>query len=173
MTGSGRVATDDRFSTLFFDRAERLVRLAALLRADDPEDVVQEAFCNVFAARRRLKGTDEQVAAYLTRAVVNEVRDRARRSAIFRRDAHLVATSSSTPPGVDPTERDAVTRAVAALPERQREAVVLRFWLDLSLAQVAEAMGTRVGTAKAHVSRGLAAVAAQLETEDESGRGPR
>ena len=166
------MTSEERFSLLFFAHAERLVRLAVLLGADDPEDAVQEAFCKVFAGRRRLREDDRDVAAYLTRTLVNEVRDRHRRAATARRDAHLIAIGVAPERTVDVLDRDAVTRAVAALPARQREAVVLRFWLDLSLAQVADAMGTRVGTAKAHVSRGLAAVAAELQVAEREGGAP-
>ncbi|HET7736502.1 MAG TPA: RNA polymerase sigma factor [Nocardioidaceae bacterium] len=172
MTGSAADATEDgRFSALFLAHAERLVRLAALLGALDPEDVVQEAFCRVFAARRRLRDDDDAVRAYLTRSVVNEVRDRHRKAGVAKRDAHLLAPMA--PDGIDPADRDAVVRAVAALPLRQREALVLRFWLDLSLAQVAEAMGTRVGTAKSHVSRGLEVVQTTLERDELKGREAR
>ncbi|HSV40538.1 MAG TPA: sigma-70 family RNA polymerase sigma factor [Nocardioidaceae bacterium] len=170
MTKSGSaVAAEDRFSLLFMAQAERLVRLAALLGAYDAEDAVQEAFCKVFAARSRIRGSDEELAAYLTRAVVNQVRDRHRRTLVARRSAHLLASSDATVSGLDSSERDAVVQAVAALPDRQREAVVLRYWLDLSLAQVAEAMGTRLGTAKSHVSRGLAAVESTLDASGSEG----
>lgn len=151
----------DSFETLFFSHAGRLVRLAALLGAADAEDVVQESFCKVFASRSRLRGGDPEVAAYLTRTVVNEVRDRHRRASVARGKAHLLL-ADGTSPAADPAQRDAVLQAVRALPHRQREAVVLRFWLDLSLAQVADAMDIRLGTAKSQLSRGLAAVAAAL-----------
>ena len=153
---------EDRFSLLFVAHAGRLVRLAALLGTDDPEDVVQEAFCRVFSARGRLSASDEAAAGYLTRAVVNLVGDRHRRRTVARRDAHLVASDAAAAAGFDPTERDAVEQAVATPPQRQREALVLRFWLDLSLAQVAQAMGVRLGTVKSQVSRGLAAVESAL-----------
>ena len=51
---------------------------------------------------------------------------------------------------------------VAGLPQRQREALVLRYWMDLPLAAIAEAMGVRVGTVKSQISRGLAAIRATL-----------
>jgi RNA polymerase sigma factor (sigma-70 family) len=167
MSETERIVTEDeRFSVIFVAQAARLVRLAALLGTDDPEDTVQEAFCRVFAARQRLSASDEAVIGYLRRAVVNLVRDRQRRKAVARRDAHLVASATASLPGLDPGDRDVVVRAVAGLPPRQREALVLRFWLDLSLVQVAEAMGVRLGTAKSHVSRGLADVASVLSTDD-------
>lgn len=164
---ASRVVDDDRFSILFYACATRLVRLAALLGAADPEDVVQEAFCRVFAARGRLRGNNDEVSAYLRRAVVNEVRDRHRRRSVAQRGAHLIAVPDTARDGLAPDERDAVLRALQELPARQREALVLRFWLDLPLADVAESMGTRLGTAKAHVSRGLAAVTASLSAADD------
>ena len=123
-TETGRAVTEeeDRFSLLFVAHAGRLVRLAALLGTEDPEDVVQEAFCRVFSSRGRLSASDEAAAGYLTRAVVNLVRDRHRRRTVARRDAHLVASDAAAAAGFDPTERDAVVQAVATLPQRQREA---------------------------------------------------
>jgi DNA-directed RNA polymerase specialized sigma24 family protein len=61
-----------------------------------------------------------------------------------------------------------VIAELTRLPQRQREALVLRFWLDLSLADVADAMGVRLGTAKSQVSRGLAALALALADEEQS-----
>jgi len=74
---------------------------------------------------------------------------------------------------VDSAERQAAHRAdlrrvvdaVAVLPARQREAVVLRYWLDLPYAEIAAAMDVRIGTAKSSMSRGLAALGSQLEEE--------
>ncbi|MGZ4504010.1 MAG: sigma factor, partial [Nocardioidaceae bacterium] len=64
----------DDFGVLFFGHAARLVRLAALLGDDDPEDVAQEAFCKLYDARDRLRADEAAVVAYLNRIVVNEVR---------------------------------------------------------------------------------------------------
>jgi DNA-directed RNA polymerase specialized sigma24 family protein len=104
--------------------------------------------------------------AYLNRIVVNEVRSRGRRDQTARRSAHLLPV----PQGTDGEggDRQAVIEELAGLPHRQREALVLRFWLDLSLADVADAMGVRLGTAKSQVSRGLAALALALADEEQS-----
>jgi RNA polymerase sigma factor (sigma-70 family) len=155
---------DDGFDALFFAHAGRLVRLAALLGAADPEDVVQEAFARVFAARSRLTGDG---GAYLTRVVVNEVRDRHRRLGVARRGAHLVARPDVAPEAHDVGERAAVLAALARLPQRQREALVLRFWLDLPLGAIAETMGVRTGTVKSQISRGLDALHADLSDLDD------
>jgi RNA polymerase sigma-70 factor (sigma-E family) len=159
------VDRDVDFDALFFAHAARLVRLASLLGDDDPEDVVQESFCKLYVARARLHADEAKVVAYLNKIVVNAVRSRHRRRLVARRDAHLLA-SSDVPdhaPGHD--DRSAVALALAALPPRQREALVLRFWLDLPMAAIAEVMGTRVGTVKSQVSRGLVAVGDALGVE--------
>jgi RNA polymerase sigma-70 factor (sigma-E family) len=165
----GRPVTDepDRFGALFFAHAPRLVRLAALLGDDDPEDVVQESFCKLYAARGRLRADDAVVAAYLNKIVVNQVRSRHRRRQVARRDAHLLTRANATDPTAVHDDRRAVVDALAGLPPRQREALVLRFWMDLPLAAIADAMGVRVGTVKSQISRGLDVVAAALGEEVE------
>ena len=60
--------------------------------------------------------------------------------------------------GADVGERQAVVDALGLVPQRQREALVLRFWLDLPVAEIAEVMGVRTGTVKSQLSRGLATV---------------
>ncbi len=156
---------DDHFERLFFAHVTRLVRLAGFLGASDPEDVVQEAYCKVFAGRSRLLGDGEAAAGYLNRTVVNEVRDRHRRARVAKGKVHLLAPAGVTTDGVS-SEPLGVRRAVATLPPRQREAVVLRYWLDLPLAEVAATMGVRTGTAKSHVSRGLDSLRAALTEID-------
>lgn len=152
-----------RFDQLFFAHAGRLVRLAGLLGAADPEDVVQEVFARVYAGRSRLTSS---AAGYLTRSVVNEVRDRHRRSAVARRGAHLLVQPEVRAAGYDAGDRVAVLAALANLPARQREALVLRFWLDLPLAEIAVTMGVRTGTVKSQISRGLDALHAVLAEEE-------
>jgi RNA polymerase sigma factor (sigma-70 family) len=172
LTPTGRTVDEERFAALFFAHSGRLVRLAALLGTDDPEDVVQETFCKVYAARARLRESDAEAAGYLTRTLVNEVRSRQRRSTVARRKHHLLALDDAVG-SPDVGARDAVLTAVRALPPRQREAVVLRYWLDLPLAEIAEAMGVRLGTAKSQLSRGLAAVEASLHRSDTIEEGVR
>jgi len=154
------------FDALFVANARRITRLAALLGAADPEDLAQEAFCRLYQARGRLDGSTERTVAYLNRIVVNEVRSRARRDQTARRSAHLLLVPQRTSDAGG--DRQAVIAELTRLPQRQREALVLRFWLDLSLADVADAMGVRLGTAKSQVSRGLAALALALADEEQS-----
>ena len=152
----------DRFGALFFAHAPRLVRLAGLLGDDDPEDVVQDSFCKLYAARGRLQAEDAKVVSYLNRIVVNEVRSRQRRRQVARRDAHLLTTVDMGDPTAVHDDRQAVVEALAGVSARQREALVLRFWMDLPLAAIADAMGVRIGTVKSQISRGLAVVGAAL-----------
>ena len=157
----------DRFGGLFFAHAARLVRLAALLGDDDPEDVVQESFCKLYIARGRLRADDAKVVAYLNKIVVNEVRSRQRRQHVARRDAHLLTTVDMGDPTAVHDDRQAVVEALAGVSARQREALVLRFWMDLPLAAIADAMGVRIGTVKSQISRGLDVVGRALRVEAE------
>lgn len=160
----------DAFARLFFSHAARLVRLAGFLGATEPEDVVQEAYCNVLLRRSHLHGAESEAVGYLTRSVVNEVRDRHRRHQVASKKAHLVAADGVfVPSGSE--DRLGVRAAVATLPPRQREAVVLRFWLDLSYEDVAHAMGVRTGTAKSQVSRALVALRSWSADLEDEGQG--
>lgn len=155
---------DSSFDELFLGQARRLTRLAHLLGAQDPEDVVQEAFCKLYAAWSRVDtGEAGDPAGYLSRIVVNEVRSRARRHRVAAGKRHLLSVPEHSP-GPDGAGR-AVVEELSRLPHRQREALVLRYWLDLPFAEVAAVMGVRPGTAKSQVSRGLAALATALGEE--------
>lgn len=150
------------FDAIYAGHVARVVRLAALLGAEDPEDVAQEAFARLYAARARVR--EPELVPYLNRIVVNDVRSRARRSRTALSRRHLVGVVDSTP---GPTgDRAAVLAELARLPQRQREALVLRYWLDLPFDEVAEAMGVTAGTARSQVSRGLQALAVALDEEE-------
>ncbi len=138
-----------------------LVRLAALLLDDvgASEEVVQDAFVQVHLGWNRL--TDPTLApAYLRSAVLNGARSRLRHRQV--RGRHLQATPEPAPSaetGALATDaHDHVVAALRLLPIRQREAVVLRYYLDLSEAQMASAMGISTGSVKTHLHRGLAAL---------------
>ena len=160
-----RVADADPLTALYVGQFGALVRLAALL-LDEPaacEDVVQEAYIRVAAGRGRLRDPDAALA-YLRQTVVNLSRSAMRRRLVAAR--HL---SRSTPPspvgdGVSElVERDALLRAVHQLPRRQREAVALRYYADLTEAQTAAVMGVSVGAVKSQTSRGLTRLSELLE----------
>ena len=161
---SGQTAAAQAYQQLFFGHFAAMTRLAGALGADDPEDVAQEAFVRLHARRRTLRDPHAAVG-YLRTTVVNLTRSRQRHLAVVRRHRE------PAPPDVASAEHDVVRQeglhellaAVARLSPRHREALVLRYWLDLTEAEMAEAMGVSRGTVKSHVSRGLDALAALLE----------
>ena len=108
---------------------------------------------------------ERRVLAYLHRTVVNEVRSRHRHRLVVRRDAHLFRPDDAHDPTVSHDDRAAVQQALAALPPRQRAALVLRYWMDLPLAEIAEVMGVRLGTVKSQVSRALDVLGRVLREE--------
>ena len=154
----------DGYQELFHGQFAAMTRLAAMLGSDDPEDVAQEAFVRLHRRSRTLRDPHAAVA-YLRTTVVNLTRSRLRHLSVVRRLA------PDPPPDVPSAEHDVVRRenhrhlldALGQLSARHREALVLRYWLDLSEAEMAEAMSVSKGTVKSHVSRGLDALAALME----------
>jgi RNA polymerase sigma factor (sigma-70 family) len=145
---------------LFRGRYLEMVRLAGLLGADDPEDIAQEAFTRFLQKAPAL----DDPAPYLRAIVCNLTRNRHR---------HLRVVREKTPPersepssehaAIQREEHAEVIAALAKLPARRREAIVLRFWLDLPEREIAQTMGTSIGTVKSQLSRGLAALTVALE----------
>jgi RNA polymerase sigma-70 factor (sigma-E family) len=166
VTGLGDVveSSPDTYARLFHGQFAAMTRLAALLGADDPEDVAQEAFVRLHQRRRTLR--DPQAAiGYLRATVVNLSRSRVRHLAVVRRhpEAPPLDAPSAEHDVVRREDARAVVAALGSLSSRHREALVLRYWLDLSEAEMADAMGVSRGTVKSHVSRGLDALATAME----------
>jgi RNA polymerase sigma-70 factor (sigma-E family) len=140
-----------------------LVRLATLLVDDVPsaEDVVQDAFMALHRRQHTLR-SPEAAAGYLRTSVVNGCRSALRRRRVRRRhpDAELLPTGATESAADDrllaTEEQERVLAAVRTLPRRQREVLVLRYWADLSEADIAKTLGIAVGTVKSNASRGLA-----------------
>jgi len=149
-------------------RAEwhRLVRLAALLLGDvaAAEDVVQDAFVKLNA--RGGGSWDANFAlTYLRTAVVNTSRSSLRRRAVALRHAPRAQpfVDSADLAAIQAFQQSAVIAALGRLPRRQREALVLRYYEDLSLTEIASVMGVAVGTVKSTLSKATAACARLLE----------
>ncbi|OPC82211.1 SigE family RNA polymerase sigma factor [Embleya scabrispora] len=144
-----------------------LLRLASLLLddTDSCEDVVQESFVRVHTARHRLREADKTLA-YLRQTVVNLSRSTLRRRIMgMRLLSKPEPNSASTEDGSrHVAERDVLVRALRELQRRQREVIVLRYYADLTEAQVADLLGLSVGSVKAYASRGLEALRARMET---------
>ncbi|MTV25895.1 SigE family RNA polymerase sigma factor [Nitriliruptoraceae bacterium ZYF776] len=156
MVRAGTDATS--FAAVFNAHHRQAVRLAYLLVSDPhlAEDVVSEAFAKVYV--RWAKGGVRDVGSYLRRAVANEANSRLRRRYLERRVAEERSGDDRGVRLVDEhaAEHDEVWQAIQRLPDRQRTAVVLRYYEDLSEADTAEVLGCSVGTVKSQVSRGLA-----------------
>src|SRR5690242_12747220 len=139
------------------------VQVSGLFRARYPEDIAQEAFARLIRKTGSLRDPAAALA-YVRSTVCNLVRNRHR---------HLRVARQRTPSGPDEAssehavmireDRRELLAALAALPARRREAIVLRYSLDLPEREIATAMGVSTGTVKSHVSRGLDALGEALE----------
>lgn len=168
--GRTATSTDDTLADLHRAHYRSLVRLAYLLLGDQgrSEEVVQDAFVKLQLRWGGLRQVDK-APAYLRSAVLNQARSALRhRKVVDRHDARRTVEPASLSPeaaalaGVD---HERVVAALRLLPDRQREALALRFYLDLSEAEMAAAMKVSSGSVKTHVHRGLAALARLLEEE--------
>lgn len=163
---------DALLEELFSAHYGGLCRLATLLLRDAgaAEEVVQEAFLRTFSSWWRLRQPD-RAQFYVRAAVVNLCRSRLRRR---HREETSNRASWERPPArrADATE-DAlvVLAAVRALPRRQREAVVLRYYGDLADHDVAAVLGCSVGTVKSHLARARETLARALAEPAPTGGG--
>ncbi len=128
------------------------------------EDVVQDAFESLYRHWGRLR--DQQAAVtYLNRRVVNGSRSKLRRRVTER--GYVLPEAGQVPSaetsGVDQGEHRELVAAVRDLPGRQREVVVLRYFLDLSEQQIADWLGVSTGSVRRHAFRATAALKEQME----------
>lgn len=151
---------------LYQAQAVGLIRLAYLMLGDRAaaEDVVQDAFCGLYRHWNRL--TDPAGAlAYVRSSVLNGCRSALRRRARGREVTLYQPPAGSAEAAVlSREERQEVMRAVRRLPDRQREALVLRFYLDLPDQEIARVMGIRPGTVRSAMHRALKALGHLLES---------
>lgn len=169
--GPESVSADRAVEMLYAAHWRQLVRLSVLLVRDvgTAEEIVQDAFVAMHGRWSRLRDPDKALA-YLRQAVVNRSRSALRHRKVV--DRHLVRESALPPTTVpdasggalDQARRDAVLDAMRQLPQRQREVLALRYYLDLSEADIAAALGISTGAVKSHASRGAAALRALLST---------
>jgi RNA polymerase sigma-70 factor (sigma-E family) len=165
-------AVADRYtvvSDLFQMHHRRLVGLASLLVDDrrNAEDLVQEAFAALYRRWHHLRDPEAAVA-FLNKAVVNGGRDHLRRkrragAAVLQLVPRSELLASAEHSAVERAEHDRLWAAVTGLPMRQRQVLVLRYYLDQSETEIAELLGVSRGSVKKHASRGIAALAQQWE----------
>jgi len=173
-SADGMWAADRALTDLYAAHWRSLVRLSWLLVRDQQlaEETVQDAFVAMHSRWSQLRDQDLALA-YLRRSVVNgsrsvlrhrKVQDRYLSAETSARTAH----GSSLEPSAEARALDRATgeRLVAALgrlPRRQREVLTLRYYLDLSEAQIADALSISAGSVKAHAHRGLSALRSDVE----------
>ena len=158
---------DTALAVLHAAHYRRLVRTSALLVRDVAvaEEVVQDAYVALYGRWTRLRDPEAAVA-YLRQAVVNGSRSALRRRGTAQRAEPLlrpVDDASPDPASAVSVRRD-VLAALADLPERQREVLVLRYYGDLSEAEIAVALGVSRGAVKSYASRGAEALRPILES---------
>lgn len=144
------------FAALFDESFETMKRLAYLLGADDPENIAQESFVRLHAKWHTL--TDEDKALpYLRSTVVNLSRSRLRHLRVVRRAPREPAgiEASAETEVLTRVEHRSLRSALAKLSGRQRQVLVLRYWLDLDQAEIAETLGIAIGTVKATTNQAL------------------
>jgi RNA polymerase sigma-70 factor (sigma-E family) len=145
-----------------------LVRLAVLLVRDraTAEEIVQDSFVAMHANWRRLRESDK-APSYLRQCVVNRSRSVLRHRVVV--DRNLLRSPPDMPSAeqgaITLLERSAVIAALHGLPPRQREVLVLRYYADLSEAEIASAMGISRGSVKSHTARAMSALRIVLERE--------
>lgn len=152
-----------RLGDLYARHLPEAARLAYLLSGDRQaaEDLVQEAFIRVFGRFRDLRDPDS-FHWYLRRTLVNLANSRFRRLRTERDYVQRRRVEPAPPSLPDFGSRDEMWRALQRLPIRQRAAIVLRFYEDLSEAATADVLRCPVGTVKSLVSRGLARLRSEV-----------
>lgn len=167
----GAWSPDEAISALYAAHWRGLVRLAWLLVHDQQvaEDVAQEAFVATYRRWSSLRSADAGLA-YLRAATVNGARSALRKRGVRERYAaaqsaapdvtRLVDSAETT--AMSSSQRTEVLAVLADLPMRQREVLVLRYYLDLSESDIASALGVSRGAVKSHASRGISTLRARL-----------
>lgn len=165
--GSTVQADVDTFvSTLFVAEGARLVSLARFFVEDRTaaEDLVQEAFIRLSRNAHRIRDP-ERAAAYLRSIVINLARDHNRRGLVSLR--HRPPATPDEPSAEETAaareSRLEVITALRDLPRRQRDCVALRYFLELSVEDIAATLGVSPNSVKTHLQRGLRSLAATLE----------
>ncbi|MFF4346364.1 SigE family RNA polymerase sigma factor [Streptomyces sp. NPDC001530] len=160
--GDRKQARDEQFQSFVIGRWPRLMRTAFLLAGEQhaAEDLVQSTLEQVYVAWRRVAAADDP-EAYVRRVMINaHARKHRRRLKEFLAPKDDSGLTHELPDSGDriaqADDRSALLKALAQLPARQREAVVLRYWEDLSESQAAQAMGCSVGAVKSNAAKGIA-----------------
>ncbi|MDX6235767.1 MAG: hypothetical protein QOG10_582 [Kribbellaceae bacterium] len=157
---------DEALTAIYAAHYTSLVRLGVLLLRDSgaAEEIVQDAFVAMHGRWHRLRDPHKALA-YLRTAVVNRCRSRQRHLVVV--DKHMPRSLPDVPSAeqvvLRTAETDRVIEAMRSLPEKQRTVMVLRYYGDLSEAEIAEAMGISRGSVKSHAARATKSLRHVLE----------
>lgn len=163
-------AADVGVQELYATHWHALVRLAYLLVQDSTlaEDLAQDALVSVHQRWGRLRDSEAAIG-YVRRTVVNSARSALRHRAVVEKHARRTGAEESVASAEHSVlarlEHEAMLRAVDQLSQKQREVLVLRYYGDLSEAQIAEALDISTGAVKTHAHRGLARLRSLLSAE--------
>ena len=162
---------DEEFDAFMRGRWPAMVRLGYALTGDagHAEDLAQAAFARAYASWARVRRAGDP-DAYVRRIVINANRSRFRRRRVaeeLRGDLTETLARLPGPEDAGPGQDTALLRALDRLGPRQRSVIVLRYWLDLSEAETAAALGCSVGTVKSQASRALATLRRSADWQDE------
>jgi RNA polymerase sigma-70 factor (sigma-E family) len=161
--GAEAVRESGKLGELYARHAGGALRLAYLLTGDRAlaEDLCHEAFVRMIGRFRDLRNPDA-FPWYLRQTVVNLARSHFRRAKVER--AYLEREARNPrPPVDDPAEGEGLWERLLELPERERAAIVLRYYEDLSEAETADVLRCPVGTVKSLVSKGIARLRAEIK----------
>jgi RNA polymerase sigma-70 factor (sigma-E family) len=153
-----------RLMELYQLNARDGVRLAYLMTGDRElaEDISQEAFIRVAGKWQDLR-KPEAFRSYLRRSIVNLSRSHFRRQRVARNYLRRQPSTEASTALPDLERREALRLALQSLPHRQRAALVLRYYQDLSEQQTADALGCSVAAVKSLVTRGTSALRQRIE----------
>ncbi|HEX2892406.1 MAG TPA: SigE family RNA polymerase sigma factor [Marmoricola sp.] len=164
----GTGADDDGFAEWMSARQAGLARTAYLLTGSQhaAEELVQATLTKLYLAWARI-AERQHVDAYARRVLVNEHRSAWRRAQRRPEILSGAVPESALAPAEYDGEREAVWRFVQGLPPRQRAVIVLRYYEDLSEAEIADLLGISTGTVKSQASRALAALRERVPAREE------
>jgi RNA polymerase sigma-70 factor (sigma-E family) len=150
---------DQGFTDYFASRSNAMRGTAFLLCGDwhRAEDLVQTTFVKLYRAWNRIDAR-HTIDVYTRQILVRTFLDEARRGFFFREKVTAEQMERVAPSAGSTEDRLVLLHALAGVPPRQRAALVLRFWEDLSVDDTAKAMGCSTGTVKSQTSRGLDAL---------------
>ncbi len=157
VAGTARQSRYEEFSDYVTRRGPALLRIAQSLAANrsDAEDLLQAALVKTFFAWDRISNPNAR-DGYVRRAMVNTQISEWRRQRLAVYPTDQIPEQQMEDPTWKTDLADVVHRAVQQLPERQRTTVVLRYYEDMTEAQIAERLGVTVGTVKSTISRAVA-----------------